>query len=250
MTPLSMTDQTDQAEDSPSRSYGGVGAQERRQQRRQKFIDAGLQVLGTRGLPHTTMRDLCAEARLTDRYFYESFRRVEDVFQAVHAELTNQLIALLSAAMLPIPAPMAMDQMAEAGLRAFFGFVQEDPRRARILLIDALSQRFSTARKGDIDFDAFNETAYVELLRVLFGLMYPAAVELDLDVELVAKTLIGMTVYSGAAWAHDGFDKSLDDMVRYSQFAWRGLDAWIKREIAERAEAVRLGSFPPPGQGV
>jgi AcrR family transcriptional regulator len=244
-----MTEHTDRTDNTaPSRSYGGVGAQERRQQRRQKFIESGLQVLGTRGLPHTTMRDLCIEARLTDRYFYESFRRVEDVFQAVHAEITTQLVARLSTAM--FATSMAMDQMAEAGLRCFFGFIQEDPRRARILLIDALSLRFSSAHKGDGEFNAFEEAAYVDLLRVLYGVMYPAAADLELDVELLAKTVIGMTVYSGAAWAHDGFDKSLDDMVKYSLFAWRGLDAWIQALIAERAEAVRLGTFPPRVQGV
>lgn len=243
-----MSDRTAPVDQTPSRSYGGVGAQERRLQRRQKLVEAGLQVLGTRGLPHTTMRDLCVEARLTDRYFYESFRRVEDVFQAVHVELTTELVARLSAAMLSIP--MTLEAMAEAGLRAFFSYLQEDPRRARILLIDALSQRFSTARKAEGAFNAFDETAYVELLRLLYGVMYPAAADLDLDVELLAKTLIGMTAYSGAAWAHDGFDKSLDDMVRYSMFAWRGLDAWIRSMIDERAEAIRLGTYPPRVQGI
>lgn len=243
-----MSDSADNPDSTPSRSYGGVGALERRQQRREKLLAAGLRVLGTRGLPNTTMRDLCVESRLTDRYFYESFRRVEDVFQAVHAELSTELVARLSTAMLAIP--MALEPMAEAGLRAFFGYIQEDPRRARILLIDALSQRFSTATKVEGAFNAFDETAYVDLLRVLYGVMYPAAADLDLDVELLAKTLVGMTAYSGAAWAHDGFDKSLDDMVKYSLFAWRGLDAWIQSMIAERAEAIRLGTFPPRVQGV
>ncbi|RZI81903.1 MAG: TetR/AcrR family transcriptional regulator [Rubrivivax sp.] len=224
---------SDKVDTGSTRAYGGVGASERRLQRRQRFIEAGVEVFGTRGLGQSTMRDLCGEARLTDRYFYESFRRVEDVFEAVLADLTTQLVERLGSAMFAVP--LRMDSVAEAGLRAFFGFMQEDPRRARIVLIDALSLRFSPARDRSVD----PIESYVELLRALYNALYPQAAGLGIDVGLLAKTLIGMTIHSGAVWAHDGFDKSIDDMVMYNLFAWHGLDTWIKRLIADGVASPR-----------
>lgn len=184
-----------------------------------------MEVFGTRGLSQSTMRDLCAEARLTDRYFYESFRRVEDVFEAVYAELTARLVDKLSAAM--FQAPLQMAAVADAGLRAFFSFVREDPRRARIMLIDAQALRFSKPRNVEIAVDG-----YISLLSALYRALYPAAADLDVDVEFLANNLLGMTTQSAAAWSRAGFDKSLDSMVEHNLFAWRGLDAWVNEMIA------------------
>ena len=38
------------------------------------LIEAALDVVGARGLAGLTMTAVCARARLTERYFYESFR--------------------------------------------------------------------------------------------------------------------------------------------------------------------------------
>lgn len=228
------------ARSSPARSYGGLAAEERREQRRQRFIEAGIQVFGTRGLPNSTMRDLCAEARLTDRYFYESFRRVEDVFDLVYAELSSCLIVRLGTAMMG--APLQMDAVAEAGLRAFFGFVQEDRRRARILLVDSMGVFFSAPQGSELPIGE-----YVDLLRQLYRALYPQAEGLDIDVDFVVKSLLGMTINSAALWAHDGFDKSLDEVVRHNLFAWRGLDGWIRELIDQRASAqVAQAKKPRP----
>lgn len=232
------------AADKPlERAYGGLAADVRREQRRQRFIEAGIQVFGTRGLAHSTMRDLCAEARLTDRYFYESFRRVEDVFNLVHAELSAQLVARLGEAMMR--EPLRMEAVAEAGLRAFFGFVQEDRRRARILLVDSMGVFFSLPQGSDLPI-----AEYVALLRQLYDALYPQAGGLDLDVDFVAKSLLGMTINSAAVWSHAGFDKSLDEVVRHSLFAWRGLDAWVHEQIAARETAAKAvaGKRTPPAR--
>jgi AcrR family transcriptional regulator len=53
--------------------YGGMTADERRQERRGKFIDAGLDILRNQGLAKVTVVGVCAKAGVTDRYFYENF---------------------------------------------------------------------------------------------------------------------------------------------------------------------------------
>src|SRR3546814_9962787 len=45
---------------------------------------AGLNAFGGKGYHSTGVREICAEAKLTERYFYESFRNREALFQAVY----------------------------------------------------------------------------------------------------------------------------------------------------------------------
>src|SRR5512139_3717483 len=53
-----------------ARHYGGVSAQERKAARRERLLDAGLQLFGTPGGDRVTVSAVCAEAGLTERYFY------------------------------------------------------------------------------------------------------------------------------------------------------------------------------------
>lgn len=209
-----------------TRVYGGVDADERRQQRLQRFMEAGVELFGTRGLAHTTMRDLCSHARLTDRYFYESFKRVEDVFDAVYADLNHRLVEQLQQAMSGMQPQM--DTMAEAGLRAFFAFMREDPRRVRIMLLDVLATRQEAEPARDHPSDA-----YVQLLAGLYQAMYPQARDIQVDIDFVINALIGMTIHSAVVWARAGFDKSIDEVVRHNLFAWYGVDTWVRRELEQ-----------------
>lgn len=238
-----MSSQHDHVENeaAPARAYGGMTSEERRQMRRERLVEAGLEVFGRRGLPQTTMRDICTHARLSDRYFYESFMSVQDVFEAVYVHLRTQLLARLREAMAQTVqmkgAARALDKpvsVAEAGLRAFFQFVQDDPRRARIMLIDVLGLRYSHLGGTQNGDGVFQVAPYVSMFGDFFRALYPHADELDIDVDMVHKTLIGMTVQSAAVWADRGFDKSIDDILRHNLFAWEGLDLWMQRMMAER----------------
>src|SRR5438067_1452042 len=81
-----------------TRTYGGVGAVERRAERRTRFIEAAIVTFGQHGFSKTTTRSLCAEAGLTQRYFYESFESVEELFEVVAKKLGEDLeIRLLAA---------------------------------------------------------------------------------------------------------------------------------------------------------
>jgi len=120
-----------------SRRYAGASAAERQVQRRERLVDAAFDVFGREGYRAATMRLICAQARLTDRYFYENFATIDDVFMAVHKRLSVEVASRIMAQALVQPDdPVAQTR---AGLRAFFEYIKEDPRRAQILLIDASS---------------------------------------------------------------------------------------------------------------
>ena len=72
---------------SQPRSYRGIGADERVAARRAALVEAGLDCLHDDGLSGASVRSICARARLTPRYFYESFADLDDTVRAVLAHL-------------------------------------------------------------------------------------------------------------------------------------------------------------------
>ncbi len=46
----------------PARRYGGKSLEQRREERRRRLLDAGLELFGTQGFQHTTIEQLCATA--------------------------------------------------------------------------------------------------------------------------------------------------------------------------------------------
>src|ERR1700685_3533754 len=80
------------------RPYRGVSATDRRDQRRQRLIDAGLQLFGTRGVAAVGIVDVCAEAGLTKRYFYENFASIDKLADAVFEHVIGNLVAAVAPA--------------------------------------------------------------------------------------------------------------------------------------------------------
>src|SRR4051812_14660131 len=73
------------------RSYGGETQAERKARRHRQFLDAGLEVFGQIGYRQGTVRQLCRQAQLTDRYFYEEFGSTEDLLIAVYLDCIGRI---------------------------------------------------------------------------------------------------------------------------------------------------------------
>jgi AcrR family transcriptional regulator len=82
----------------PVRPYGGVSAPERVALRRAALLDAGLELFGTEGYARTRVKDLCRQAGLTDRYFYESFAGTDELFLAVFDRIIDELFVAVAEA--------------------------------------------------------------------------------------------------------------------------------------------------------
>lgn len=87
-----------------TRPYRGVEATERHAQRRRRFLEAGLELLGSadHDLAELTVRAICRQAGVGVRYFYESFTDKDDfigaVFDWVIAEIATTTQAAAAAA--------------------------------------------------------------------------------------------------------------------------------------------------------
>jgi len=121
----------------PVRPYGGVSAQERMTERRERLLEAGLEEFGTRGFGQTGVKDICRAAGLTDRYFYESFRESAELFMAVFDRATQRLFELVARAL--AEAPANPEAQSRAVIEAYVRALADDPRLARVVFIEAPS---------------------------------------------------------------------------------------------------------------
>jgi AcrR family transcriptional regulator len=88
------------------RPYRGVEAPQRLAQRRRRFLEAGLTLLGSPGhdLADLTVRAICAEAGVSVRYFYEGFTDKDDFVAAVFDWVVADIAATTQAAATAAPA--------------------------------------------------------------------------------------------------------------------------------------------------
>lgn len=187
------------------RSYGGESATDRLARRRRQLLDAGLELFGTTGYRATTVRQLCREAKVSDRYFYEQFDSTEDLLLAVYDVCTARLEEAAVAA-LGDPGDAVQD-VARRGLDAFLSVVESDPRLARVVWFEVLGVSTRV------------ETAYLARMQS-FGHLMVAVVagRSDADVpevtrELVATTAVGAVSYTVMTWANADFSPGRDEVA-------------------------------------
>jgi len=125
--------------------YAGVAAAQRRETRRAQLIEAALDLLGNDGWQATTVRAICARAQLTPRYFYESFDDLDAVLLAVFDEIAQDaaLVTLDAVAQ----APGEAHAKARAAIGAFVDLLSDDPRKARVLFVEAIGPEALTRRR-------------------------------------------------------------------------------------------------------
>jgi AcrR family transcriptional regulator len=118
-----------------ARTYRGVAQADRVAERRAVLVRTGLDCLHEDGLSAVSVRSICSRARLTPRYFYESFADLDDlllaVVDSVAAEVAERALAAIAAA------PDEMRAQVRAAVDAGYGVVAGDRRKATALLVAA-----------------------------------------------------------------------------------------------------------------
>lgn len=134
-----------------------MSPEDRRAERRGLLLDAALQLLGTEGWSGTTVRAVCAAARLNPRYFYESFPDLDALVVAVYDRLVGELRELVAVAV----AAAGDDGRAQirAAVETTVRFVDEDRRRARVLYVEALGNEALNRRRIETGLAVTNVVA-------------------------------------------------------------------------------------------
>jgi AcrR family transcriptional regulator len=109
--------------------WSGVPLQDRQALRRDELIGAGVTLLGSAGGPGLTVRAVCREAGLTERYFYESFVDRDEFVRAVYDDVCTRAMSTLLNAETPRDA-----------VERFVALMVDDPTRGRVLLLAPASE--------------------------------------------------------------------------------------------------------------
>ena len=181
------------------RPYRGVSATDRRHQRRQRLIDAGLQLFGTRGIAAVGIVDVCAEAGLTKRYFYESFASIDALADAVFEHVTGNLVAVVAPAI-----ELGAGHDPRPALTVYARTLLSDPRVVRLLAVEAQTGPLRKYRDGF-------PTRAVELWFAF------AASDEDMpppqDMRLKAYGFVGAAQQIGMAWLDGHLPLTIDEVI-------------------------------------
>lgn len=194
------------------RVYGGKAAEARSHERRERLIAAGVELFGTQGYSTTTVRHVCTEAGLTERYFYESFENREELFVAVATHCVSGLVEVIVRARAEVDETPT--EQIRAMLTAYFEWFRADARRARIQLFEPLliSPRFHELYRDVVSL-------FVAMIADIATRYFAESIAArGLDATLLATGLAGAATELVKDWAVAGYERPIGDLVRNAEF--------------------------------
>lgn len=191
----------------PTRNWRGQSADERRAQRRKQLIDAGLEVIGTQGWANTTVRAVCREAGLTERYFYQAFDDRDALLIAVYDQVMADGVAVVLAAI--GQARHSFEETVREVIAAGVDFVLDDPRRGRLLVVEASAEPALQRRRQQ----AMRQQA--ALLARLGTERFGGATPDAADAQLNAFAAVGALAEVGGAYLDGGLEVPRQRLVEH-----------------------------------
>ena len=192
---------------SQERQFKGLSLTERKTARREKLIEAGIEAYGTSGFFSVTVKDICTEAKLTERYFYESFKKSEHLFQTIFLKLIDELQQNVMQAIMQ--ASTDPKKMIDAGLTALLTTLKNNPQMARIIYIDAmLVQELHNQATIHETMSRFDR-----MIQAFVMLMMPHLDRPNREISLVATGLNGYVTQIAIRWVMSDFKQSMEDVL-------------------------------------
>ena len=177
---------TGAVDDAPfeGRPWRGQSPQERRDARRRRLLDAALELFGTTGYAGTSLTALCSQAGVSPRHFYELYPGREQLMADLYDEIVLETARLVSKAQ--AAAPLTAEARITAGLEAAIKHHTDDPRRARVLQLEAIgvSPWLEQHRRGVI-------ASFAEATEAQYRLLVADGQLVDRPFRQVATALIG-----------------------------------------------------------
>lgn len=184
-------------------------------------MEAGVQLFGTRGYTNTSVKAICDEAGLTERYFYEAFPDREGLLIEIYREVIEDAYAKSSAA---VAAADGLEAEIRDGVAAFSRAVCTDRRRARIQQIEVVgvSEELEEQRR-----DARSNFAEMISQRCLAAGVDAEAAGLDLRV--LALGLVGSVNETLVDFLSGRIDVDLDSLVDHQVAMFMGVTTILPR---------------------
>jgi AcrR family transcriptional regulator len=214
----------------PSRVYGGISPEERIKQRRNKIILAGLEVFGEVGYRGASVRAICRQADLTDRYFYESFRNTEHLLSEIYIHYTGELTRRILATVQGVRPGSNLEQYIHEGMKTYFDFAQ-DPVITRVCWLEVLGVSDEVNQVyTKVIFD------FANLLTRVVVLAYPGW-KLNLDeLNAINVSLVGAATEAVKYWHLSGYKAKREDIISGVSRIFLGTLRHMEKELAPGEE--------------
>jgi AcrR family transcriptional regulator len=187
------------------RAYRGVSAQERADARKQQFLDAGKTVFGTLGVQAANVKDVCAAAGLTERYYYEAFGSLPKLFEAVYLQALDRLRQILEEA--AARSPQDSSAQLRSMISSYFELLESDRHLARILILEIYGA--APAISNLYEYSVRQFAARIEKLIAAPNAEFGQ----QLNSKLVAVALVGATSGLAMHWRLGGYKESVSVMT-------------------------------------
>lgn len=206
------------------RNYSGLTLEQRKSKRREQFITAGITLFGTIGFRAVTVRGICKEAKLTDRYFYESFGSLETLSMAVYEYCMSVLLQkVVSTIEKENQTGDILDAM-RAGINTYFKEIEE-PKTAQICLLglEGISPEIDQMYNNYIKKIAH---LYISIIQQ----SYPSWDLPDAEKEVIGLSVVGILRQSATTWVVNDYDKDRETLVSGTFKLLQGLLNLIEAE--------------------
>lgn len=185
-----------------SRRWTGQSQEQRRAERRELLIASAIRQYGSVGFRNTSVRAICRDADLTERYFYESFANGEDLLLAAFERVVTAMHDQIMAA--DVPGEPADDRVRRL-LRAYYSALAANPTAARVFLIEI------------VGVDAAIDTAFEASLFALsepFVTVYDPEHRGGLSTDLLLRRAVsGGLLHIALAWGAAGYERPVDQVI-------------------------------------
>lgn len=188
------------------RTWRGQTIEERQAERRSRLIDAGIELFGTKGYSNTSVKAICEEAGLTERYFYEAFDDREALLDVIYGLLIADCARVTMEAIRDSGGDL--ESSMRAGITAFAHELIRDSRRARIQEIEVVGVSPELERKRREAIHAFADLV-AERIRKLGGKDQVGSLRLD----VTAIGLVGSVNEQLIDVVLGYIDISVDDLI-------------------------------------
>ncbi|WP_410630649.1 TetR/AcrR family transcriptional regulator [Amycolatopsis sp. cmx-4-83] len=181
-----------------ARTYGGVAPEQRRADRRERLLAAGLELFTSAGFRHTKITEVCGRAGVSTRNFYEEFTGKEDVLRILHDQINTLALEHVTDALDKVAGADAMTRIATL-LDVFIDTVTVDPRLPRLNYVEAVGVSPELEAQHQIWVDRWATFIATEARRAAEHGVAP-----DRDYRLTAIALVGAATGLLREWqAHE-----------------------------------------------
>ena len=135
------------------RVYAGLSAPERRADRRERLLEAGLELFGTAGFNKTTIPMLCSASGVTARHFYEEFESREALLRTLYDHIADTVFGRVMTALRQTDKDVR--ERIRDGNAAYFRYLTSDARLAQIYTIEAVGMHAELEQHRRVKREAF-----------------------------------------------------------------------------------------------